>query len=343
MDLTVGTLTLLGNAFHDLRAAGQQASGLWQLQVSGPEAEGSVQVPMSSSLPVPVTVRLQRLQLSQEPGEQSGGPLSPADLPAFVVDIQHLVVRDKDYGHLSFNTRREPHVLTLENLKLDNPRFQVGASGEWSAYDGGSRTRLELTGKSTDVGGALDWLGYSGVMIGGKGNVSATLEWPGGPASLDLKRLTGKVHMVAQDGELPQVEPGVGRLFGLLSIATLPRRFSLNFKDLFGKGFAFDRMEGRFQLKDGFADPKVLYMIGPAAIISAKGRVDLVNRQYDETVTVIPQTSSTLPLIGGLLGGPVAGVILFVTQKLFSKDLDKVAQYQYRVTGPWKDPKIEEK
>jgi len=50
--------------------------------------------------------------------------------------------------------------------------------------------------------------------------------------------------------------------------------------------------------------------------------------------------SSNLPLAGALAGGPAVGAALFVAEKLFGERMNRLARYQYQVTGPWDAPQL---
>ena len=60
----------------------------------------------------------------------------------------------------------------------------------------------------------------------------------GAPRDDLLESLDGEVQVRIGSGQLAEVKPGAGRVFGLMSIAALPRRLALDFRDVFGKGFA---------------------------------------------------------------------------------------------------------
>ena len=79
---------------------------------------------------------------------------------------------------------------------------------------------------------------------------------------------------------------GAGRAVGLLSVTALPRRLSLDFTDVFGKGLAFDKIEGDFTLSDGNAYTSNLIMDGPAAGVRISGRVGIEAEDYDQTAIV---------------------------------------------------------
>jgi uncharacterized protein YhdP len=153
--------------------------------------------------------------------------------------------------------------------------------------------------------------------------------------------IDGKLHLVIKDGQLLNVKPGAGRVFGLVSLHTLPRRLSLDFSDLFKKGYAFDRVEGNFVLSDGDAYTSDLFIEGPAARIDISGRIGLADEDYDELITVVPHVSSSLPIAGAIAGGPVVGAAILLAEHLLGDELEKHTKFahkQYTVTGPWADP-----
>ena len=124
---------------------------------------------------------------------------------------------------------------------------------------------------------------------GEKGHVSAHLTWPGVPEASAIGRLSGRLEISAAKGQLTSVEPGAGRVFGLMSLAHLPRRLALDFNDLTGEGLSFDTLRGTFQLTDGDAYTDNLTLRGSAAEIGIAGHTSLRNRTYDQTAVVTGQ------------------------------------------------------
>src|SRR4029453_15661128 len=99
----------------------------------------------------------------------------------------------------------------------------------------------------------LDGFGYGGQLSGGNGKARLDASWNGSPSTFRIDALDGVLTLAARDGQLTDVEPGAGRVLGLLSIAQLPRRLTLDFRDFFSKGFAFDRIEGDVHVGGGNA------------------------------------------------------------------------------------------
>mgnify|MGYP006164930373 CR=1 FL=1 len=135
--------------------------------------------------------------------------------------------------------------------------------------------------------------------------------------------------------------PRSGRVLGLISLAEIPRRLSLDFSDFFEKGFGFNTMQGEFVFADGRASTDLLQINGPAAEIRVSGSTDLRAQQYDQRIEVLPKAGGVLPAIGAIAGGPVGAAVGAVAQAVLQKPLKQAARTVYRVTGPWKEPVIE--
>jgi uncharacterized protein YhdP len=127
-------------------------------------------------------------------------------------------------------------------------------------------------------------------------------------------------------------------MLNILNLQTLPRRLSLDFTDLFEKGYSFDSMKGRFILKQGNAVTQDTYFDGPIARIEIKGRVGLATKDYDLMLNVTPYVTGSIPIVATLAGGPIIGVVSWLVEKVASSAVSSVVTYHYAVTGPWENP-----
>jgi uncharacterized protein YhdP len=146
--------------------------------------------------------------------------------------------------------------------------------------------------------------------------------------------------MSAENGQLIAVEPGAGRVFGLMSLAHLKRRLALDFDDLTGKGLAFDTLHGTLRLTDGDAFTDDFTLRGSAAEIGLAGHTNLRDRTYDQTAVVTGQLGGSLGVAGALAGGPVVGAALLLFSQVFKEPLKGVTRGYYRITGSWDDPQV---
>jgi uncharacterized protein YhdP len=142
-------------------------------------------------------------------------------------------------------------------------------------------------------------------------------------------------------GQLDEVEPGAGRVFGLMSIVALPRRLSLDFRDVFDKGFGFDEITGTFRIENGEAYTCDLSLKGPAADVGIVGRTGLVSKDYDQTAVVSANVGNTLPVVGAVVAGPQVAAALLIFSQIFKKPLQEMGQVYYGIEGDWSNPVID--
>jgi uncharacterized protein YhdP len=171
--------------------------------------------------------------------------------------------------------------------------------------------------------------------------VRLNIGWPGGPRKDFMAELNGEVSVRIGAGRLSDVDPGAGRMFGLMSITALPRRLSLDFSDVFESGFGYDEIVGDFRLASGDAYTCNLSLTGPAADVGIVGRAGLTNRDYDQAAIVSANVGGTLPVAGLFLGGPQVAAALLLFSQVFKKPLKDMGKVFYTVAGSWDDPSVE--
>ncbi len=282
-------------------------------------------------------LRSSREEFSVEATDAARNVRVPARLPALTVGIHELTYEDLNLGRLAFRALPDEQGMRIRQLVLDTPYMKIQGSAEWRMRgEPWTSASLLLTAPRTHT--MLEALGLAAMIHGEDLRIEGELEWPGSPMDFSLKTLQGDLKLAIGSGRIESVEPGAGRLFGLFSLQALPRRLTLDFRDLFGKGFRFDSIKGEIRLAEGNAFTKNLLLEGPTARIAVSGRTGYVARDYDQHILVIPGDGSNLFVAGALAWGPQAGALIWMAEKLLR--LDKVAQYVYHVTGSWEEPVI---
>jgi len=142
-------------------------------------------------------------------------------------------------------------------------------------------------------------------------------------------------------GQLNEVEPGAGRMFGLMSVVALPRRLSLDFRDVFDEGFGFDEISGTFRIDTGDAFTCDLSLKGPAADVGIVGRAGLGAEDYDQTALVSANVGNALPVVGAVVAGPQVAAALLIFSQIFKKPLQEMGSVYYGIEGPMDDPTVE--
>ncbi len=264
----------------------------------------------------------------------------PAKAPLLDIQCDHLRVADAELGRLVLKTSRVTDGQNFDAFRLTGGLLDVDVQGPWRRARGSSTAAFDFKLATPDLAAVLKAFGYAQSLSGKEAQFSGHLAWPDSPPGLQFKTAEGHVKMDVANGTLNAVSPGAGRVLGLMNIYALPRRLTLNFSDVTSKGLGFDKLQGNFALGGGNATTDDLEIHAPSLRMSMRGRIGLSAHDYDERITVYPGVSSGVALGAGLLGGPAGAVIALVAQQLFSKPLDRLAQFSYHVSGSWDNPEF---
>ncbi len=354
LDVTADRLLLFGGAFPETRLQVDPAGGgALAVRVQGAALEGTVAVPASDD--ATVSGRFARLHWrsatpsAADASAQGPAPAPPADgdavdpaaIPPLAFAIDDLRFNDARLGTASLRTHATADGMRIEHLRTQSDRQRLELNGDWLGRGATARTRLNAGFRSEDFGALLAGLGYGGRLAGGSGTARLEVRWPGSPAHFRLAAIDGALVVDARDGRLLEVEPGAGRVLGLLSLAELPRRLTLDFRDFFSKGFAFNQVEGRVAFAGGTARSDGLSIDGPAAAITITGTADLRAETFDQTIEVRPKAGNVLTVVGAIAGGPVGAALGAAANAVLQRPIAEAAARTYRVTGPWKDPEVD--
>ncbi|WP_304941169.1 YhdP family protein, partial [Stenotrophomonas pictorum] len=268
-------------------------------------------------------------------------PLDPANIPPLALDIEDLRVGRTALGRTVLRTRPLADGLKVEQLQFRAPKQAIDVEGQWRGIGAQAHTHVAVQVDSENLGGLMDNLGYGGQLRAGQGQVRFDARWPGAPRAFQLAALEGSLSLDARNGQLLEVEPGAGRVLGLLSVAQLPRRLMFDFRDFYSKGLAFNRVEGQVRFGDGVARTDKIVMEGPAADITIRGQTDLRSQQFDQTIDVNPRSGNLLTVVGAVAAGPIGAAVGAAANAVLGKPLGTIGAKTYKVTGPWKDPTVD--
>jgi uncharacterized protein YhdP len=148
------------------------------------------------------------------------------------------------------------------------------------------------------------------------------------------------MHLDVQTGQFLKAEPGLAKLLSVLSLQALPRRLTLDFRDVFSNGFAFDFMRGDVQITDGVARTNNMQMKGVNAAVLMEGTADLVQETQNLHVVVVPEINAMTASLVATAINPVIGLGSFLAQVLLRGPLIAAATKEFRIDGSWDDPQV---
>jgi len=337
--LDVGRLEVLGYEFDGVSGRLRPGNRAWDVEVTAPAVVGRLAIPYEFPGDVPLVADLDRLRVAPRVREGEG-EVDPRRLPAMRIDVRDLTFLAWELGHLTARLDPSGQGLEMAQFALQHPAFAARGSGWWRGSARDSRCALDLELDSTDVMDFLEAMDLAPVMEARKGHLEADVNWPGAPDGRVLERISGTARVQLAKGRVLSVEPGAGRILGLMSLSHLGKRLALDFDDLTGQGLAFDSVKGDFTLADGVAFTDNLTLRGAAAEVGIAGRTSLKERTYDQTAVVTGDLGASLGVAGAIAGGPAVGAALLLFSQIFKEPLKGVARAYYRITGPWEEPVV---
>ncbi len=348
IDLVIDNLRLFGQHLVDHRVTVDRSGTEWFVSAAGDQVNGNVTIPYDFVGARPVTLDMESLIL---PGDESAADdadtvaeVDPRTLPAVHVKADEFAIGQRHLGALEAKFERTGNGLRANEIKAEDPTFSIEGSAGWFASPApGGRSRTTFNGKlvSRNVSRTMARLDYDPGIDSDRMQIDVDVSWPGGPRSDFLDDLAGDVEVSLGEGQLVEVEPGAGRVFGLMSIVALPRRLSLDFSDVLDKGFGFDEITGTFSLDSGDAYTCDLSLKGPAADIGIVGRAGLASGEYEQTAIVSANVGNTLPVVGAVVAGPQAAAALLIFSQIFKKPLQDLGQVYYAIDGTFDEPLVE--
>ena len=346
IDVTVENLFVVGQQLTDHRVRVNRGGSEWVIEINGEQAEGMVTVPYDFAGDRPLTADMQFLILPGNDEQTAAAEIAvdPRTLPEISIRAEEFALGDRFFGNLEIDLLRTDDGLVSDNMTTVDESFTVIGSAGWIVdiyEESGQRTFLNAKLLSTDIEQTMRRLNYQPGILGDDLDVDLDVSWAGGPRQDFLESLNGSVQARLGDGQLEEVEPGAGRVFGLMSVVALPRRLSLDFRDVFDVGFGFDQIKGSFRLVDGEAFTCDLTLTSPAADVGIVGRAGLIDRDYSQTAIVSANFGNTLPIAGYLLAGPQVAAALLIFSQIFKNPLQEMSQIYYAIDGSWDDPVID--
>jgi uncharacterized protein (TIGR02099 family) len=339
IELTANELVAGGRLLRDTHVLARTVGDTWHLQVAGREIRGDVQLHTTGDTPE-VRARLKYLTIPEKAPGQAGESTSMPDISHLRLDIaaDSLVIKGKEVGRLKLAAEPGTHGLRVDSLALSNP--DASLEGEGLLADNPLRpTEFSLKGSSPDLGKLLSQLGYPGLIKRGAMKVEGSIGWMGGLRDMALGDISGDLDLSMKNGQFVKLHPGAAKLLGILSLQAIPRRISLDFRDVFSEGFAFDEISAPIYLDKGIAYLSPLTMNGPSASIHMKGEINLVRGTQILRVSVEPHLEDTLAA-GALLVNPAVGLGALVASKVLKNPISRAATFEYLVTGTWDDPTV---
>lgn len=338
LTLKTPLLRLLGREFHQAESTLRPRDGGWEIALNTQEAVGDLY--WQSAGAGWLEGHFKRLVARPAASLGDGASELLNALPGMSVTADNFSIGELALGRLELKARNDKGAWRLDSLSLQNPDGLLKGKASWLNV-GQHQTGLDFELTTHDAGKLLARLGYGEAMRRGSAKLTGDLQWHGPPTTIHYPSLSGQLRVNAEKGQFNQMEPGVGKLLGLISLQSLPRRLTLDFRDIFTDGLAFDRIEGKLAVNKGIMRTSgPLRINGPAAQIEIQGETDLKSETQDLQVVVSPEIGN-VAAVGIVLVNPVVGAATLLANTVMQNPLNRLFSYRYHVTGSWSDPQVD--
>ena len=260
-------------------------------------------------------------------------------MPNLNLMVEDFRLGNQALGRLEVVAHGSPQGLVIDNMQLTHPDSLMRLSGLWRD-SGKGETQANVEMDILDAGKMLSRFGFKDAVKRGSVTILGDVTWDGGPVDFGFETLSGTLDVKAKNGQFLKVDPGAAKLLGILSLQSLPRRLSFDFRDIFNSGFAFDDISATMRITRGVVYSDDLVMRGPAAKVTMSGMARLADETVQLRVKVSPKLSEGVAVAGALIGGPIAGLGVLAAQKLLKDPFESASSKEYMVTGPWREPDV---
>ncbi len=336
----------------------KHAGNYWAGTIDSPIAKGTIEIPADFTNPAEADlhgqsgmtgmgrISLDMALLDLSALKQAGGSkeastsqtISPELMPLLSVTSQKTLWQAVDLGRLSLEAERIPGGMGFNNVELSGENQKLVLSGQLEskrraighAYrrPSGSASRRAAAGPAWHYQGFNRYRAQPLISAWYGAGLRTSSRWP------DLK---GQVDVNFKNGRILSIEPGFGRILGMLALAQWIKRAQLDFSDIYQEGLTFNSIKGHFNLAGGIASTHDLVVDAVPAKIAISGDTDLVSQTVDHIVDVTPKSADAVPIAGTIMGKVAA----LVGRSLTGKDQEGFFfGSQYLVKGAWGNAEI---
>ena len=361
VSLRSGQLRVQGHSLQQVVLGASRERSLWRANIDASNLSGYAEYrPANGATAGRLYARMARMALGQATTSNVEALLDkqPVSIPGLDIVVDELELRGRKLGRLEVEAINRntgggdaAREWRLAKLNLSVPEARLSATGSWAALPGDApgrgggplrrQTQMNFRLDINDSGELLKRMGMDGAIRRGKGKLEGTIGWSGSPLALHTPSLQGQFGVDIESGQFLKAEPGVAKLLGVLNLQALPRRLTLDFRDVFSEGFSFDWVRGEVAIDQGIAHTDSLRMKGVNAAVLMAGSADIGRETQDLKVVVVPEINAGTASLLASAVNPAMALGTFIAQWLLRRPLSEANTQEFGVRGTWADPVIE--
>lgn len=348
MDLNFDRLSFAKQDYSPIHLVVTQKPDAWNIVSSSKNLNGEISYPKNYPS-TPLELNLNYINILKK--KEDDNNLTPKAVPSLIFSARELQYGDRNFGEVKFTTIPQGNGVKIKDIKISNPSMALQSQAEWTEEGKQQYTQMKGSLVSINIKKLLGLWDIHSDINAQETRADFNLSWKDSLFNPSFGSLKGVFELSMRQGEIQDlgnsaaIKLGLGRIITLLSVESITKRLSLNFSDLKGNGYAFEKMHGNFKATNGNLITDDTQFHGIVAHIDLMGRIGVIKKDYDLELRVTPHLTSSLPIIATIAGGPwglVAGAATWVVNKVVAKEVNKVVSYDYHMYGPWSAPQIQE-
>ena len=347
VDLHVEHFTVFGFELESIDLNVSRREQAWNVAVQNEILKGIVGVPDEAEIPIDLDLEYLKF-ITQDDNIDLFENLDPGDLVAVNFRTKRLMKDAEDYGSWAFNFRPNTQGGRFESLTANVKGLQIDSSAsiDWRVSDVGQQSHFVGTVKANDLAVALKQWGFASSIQGNDFVFESDIQWAGSPTMIEFDVIEGHITISAKGGRFVQAESSTGalKLLGIFDFASLAKRFRFDFSDIVNEGFSFNKINGGARFNRGVVDVlQPITIEGSSSIFRVGGQLNTNTGALDSDLIVTLPVSRNLPWYAAYsaLANQLVGAGVFIAQKIFEDQINKMTSAKYKVTGTVDLPVIE--
>ncbi len=264
-----------------------------------------------------------------------------ANTPPLTFHCDSCAIGLLDLGEVDVSISRVDHqTIEFTNFTAKRDKTELNLTGRWLHNEQESNTTI--TGKLAveDIEKEMQTFSFESIVKDSGITVDFNFDWAGGLHDFELANLNGDYKALVDDGYLADVSDKA-RIFSVLSLQSLVRKFTLDFRDIFNDGMFYSSIEGDYQLKQGLLTTNNTEMNGTAGNLFMTGHTDLVTGELDYDMSYKPELTSNLPMIAWIVTlNPVTFLAGVALDQVIKSQV--VYEMNFELTGTVENPDFKE-
>jgi uncharacterized protein (TIGR02099 family) len=341
IDLVINDLKAYGLQFLNTRIKSNFTHSPLEWEVQGPHIKGSFRLPEPKDKVLMVNLDYLKIVANDEKESNQTDFLKDAERSVVLFRCKDLQYEQRVFGEVAFKLVPTSYGYEIAEMSLNSQASTLVGKGEWRMDKEQSSTKISGKITSRAMGELFSSWGFPTTIREANGTIQYDFSWPKSPFQFDIASIQGTAELRLNKGRILGVNPGLGRVLGLLNVENIPRRLKLDFSDVFKQGFTFDSMKGKFEFRKGTVYTPQVLLNAPMAKVELTGTANLQSKVVDLDVSVVPQSGVGLPVAAAIaLVNPIAGAGVAVLNQITGAT-GNITQQRFHVTGTWNFPNVQ--